>query len=139
MPQRKYIKPAWLQAAVCVKLEVALRGPDDAVLLGFGHALCATAKMRIFAVTDFGEYEAVTILHDQVDFAQPAAEITRHRLEAAGVQKSFRRAFPVFTACAAVRQGLTMAPVAWARGIGRPPLKIAKTGSRRSFPPDPVW
>jgi len=87
MIQGKHIEPAGLLRAVFRILEVSLCSPDDAILLRPGHAFCAAAKMRGPAIADFSEHQTISMLHDQVDFSQPAMEIASYGLQTAGVQK----------------------------------------------------
>jgi hypothetical protein len=87
MIQGKNIESAGSRRTMFGTLKVALCGPDDAILLRLGHAFCAAAKMRAPAIADFGKHETVSMLHDQVDFPQPAMEIAGYGLQPAGMQK----------------------------------------------------
>lgn len=89
---------------VPVTLQVALRGAYDAALFGSGHALGSAAVTIAPAETDFGEDQTVSILHDQVDFSQPALKIACKGPETAGVKVRFRYTFPAFAVGAAVNQ-----------------------------------
>jgi hypothetical protein len=110
MIKGEHIKPAGLHGAVSLILKIALRSADDKGLLRAGHTFGATAIARGFPVPDFGEHKAISILHDQVNFSQPAMEIARYRFKAAGTQKRFRLPFPSLTNCAVMTQSFAAMP-----------------------------
>ena len=58
------------------------RGAQDLLLFTHIDSRAGTAESRGCAVTDFDEYQAIAMQHDQVDFAAAAAEIPGHRLQA---------------------------------------------------------
>lgn len=110
MIEGDHVESAGLHGAVFLILKITLRSPDDTGLFRAGHTFGATAKLGGSAVSDFGEYKAISILHDQVNFPQPAMEIARYRFKATDPQKRFRHPFPSLTGCAALIQFFAAMP-----------------------------
>ena len=136
--QGNHVKPARLPGTASMTLEITLRGTDDTVLLGLGHAFSAASKIPALAVTDLGEYHATSVLHYQVYFSQPALEVARNGFQTLVVKKRFRNAFAAITEFAFCRQWFTVTSADRGSGAGRPPSNIANAGSLSNLPPGPA-
>jgi hypothetical protein len=83
-------------------LQKPVGGADDAPLLGQGYAFRTAAMAVIPAVPDLGEYQCISIPHDQVDFATTHLVVSLQRCHAAPVQERFRDLLPVAASLACV-------------------------------------
>jgi hypothetical protein len=95
--KRYYVKAARLRRTAAVQLQVLLRCAYDASLFGPGYRFGATAEAVALAVTNFRKYQALTVFHDEVNFAHPAIEIARQGFQALTMQIVFGLAFPPAT------------------------------------------
>jgi hypothetical protein len=62
-------------------------------LLASIHRLTSCRKPACLAITNLDEYQAVLVAHDQVNFADPATEISGYEGQAAGLQMIERQLF----------------------------------------------
>jgi len=143
--QRDYVEAARLRRAAAVHLQVLLRRAYDATLFGPGYGFGAAAEAVVFTVTNFHKYQALPVFHDEVDFAQPAIEVTRNGFQALAVQVVFGRAFPLATGIPGIGHhgiGQLLSPVSAlavveSSSTGTPRMNTANAGSRYSSPAEP--
>lgn len=94
-----------------------------------GDACHGVAEASVIAQANFHENEISIVLHDDVEFAQPAAEIAGYHLQSALAQKVHRGGFSLGTRPGLGRQSADPA-VTTGRGSKRP-LRITPHASSR--------
>lgn len=82
----------------CVAGQIIAGGPNDSLLLGAGHGVCAAAVCFISPKTDLGENQRIAIHHDQVDFTDPGLVIPGKGAQTTLPEERFCRQFPVAAA-----------------------------------------
>src|SRR5690606_20300201 len=79
---RNYIKAAWLVGALREARQVMPGRQHQASLLALVNGCQRAAEIVLGAVAHLDKHQRVAMLHDQVDFAKPAAPVLRYQFEA---------------------------------------------------------